>query len=375
MIMAAVALSTSQARIQSGPLTSVADARPFSGSHRVARPAGLLVLPPSLPDPQLLRLLSLESTPSPAQVPVLFSPAGLPIRPIAPTPATPDYFNFAAAVRNDAGYFDVCSTKQIICQDANLPESAGYVSSETADMPFSKTRTHVPTALLLTRDHLLALNTNRNIDVPVLKDVDSFSSESSGSTSWYFSSASISPCMNNDEQHDLSQPPAQDPQISIDQESDCATKRVSEIQREKDTPSCTNDANTQEELSLSQRPSTRARTQSQTKKRKIGGEELQQTARLPKVAPAAPAQAETEEPPAHWSNASNRGRTLGAPPAAEAFATSLQQLENHGGRPAYLWWTLIRAAILGAPGASLQMETLCQQIADRFPYVATIDDE
>ena len=181
--MAGVALSIPRVRTQDGPLTSVADARPFSGSHRVARPAGVLVLPPSLPDPRLLRLLSLESTPSPAQVPVLFSPAGLPIRPIAPTPATPDYFNFAAAVRNDAGYFDVCPTKQVICLDTTLPESAGYVSSEIADMPFAKERTHVPTALLLTRDHLLALNTNRNIDVPRLRDIDSFSSESSGTTS------------------------------------------------------------------------------------------------------------------------------------------------------------------------------------------------
>lgn len=62
-------------------------------------------------------------------------------------------------------------------------------------------------------------------------------------------------------------------------------------------------------------------------------------------------------------------KALGTLPADEAFSASLEQLEDvpHGTKPPYLWWTLIRAAILGAPGQKLQMETLTHLISQKYP--------
>ena len=64
-----------------------------------------------------------------------------------------------------------------------------------------------------------------------------------------------------------------------------------------------------------------------------------------------------------------KAKQLGSFPADEAFATSLNQLNDNGEnqKPAYLWWTLIRAAILGSPEGRLQMETLCSAILEKFP--------
>lgn len=62
-------------------------------------------------------------------------------------------------------------------------------------------------------------------------------------------------------------------------------------------------------------------------------------------------------------------KALGTLPADEAFSASLEQLDDvpAGTKPPYLWWTLIRAAILGAPGQKLQMETLTQLIQQKYP--------
>lgn len=62
-------------------------------------------------------------------------------------------------------------------------------------------------------------------------------------------------------------------------------------------------------------------------------------------------------------------KQLGSFPAEEAFSTSLDQLHcaDPYGRPPYLWWTLIRTAILGAPGQTMQMDTLCHAISTKFP--------
>lgn len=62
-------------------------------------------------------------------------------------------------------------------------------------------------------------------------------------------------------------------------------------------------------------------------------------------------------------------KALGTLPADEAFSASLDQLEDvpHGTKPPYLWWTLIRAAILGAPEQKLQMETLTHLIQQKYP--------
>lgn len=62
-------------------------------------------------------------------------------------------------------------------------------------------------------------------------------------------------------------------------------------------------------------------------------------------------------------------KSLGTLPADEAFSSSLDQLDDvpHGTKPPYLWWTLIRATILGAPGQTLQMETLTQLIQQKYP--------
>lgn len=68
------------------------------------------------------------------------------------------------------------------------------------------------------------------------------------------------------------------------------------------------------------------------------------------------------------NSASTKLKQLGSFPADEAFATSLEQLKSCGDqKPPYLWWTLIRAAILGTPGGKLQMETLCANILEKFP--------
>lgn len=62
-------------------------------------------------------------------------------------------------------------------------------------------------------------------------------------------------------------------------------------------------------------------------------------------------------------------KALGTLPADEAFSTSLDELEDLpiDTKPPYLWWTLIRAAILGAPERKLQMETLTHQISQKYP--------
>lgn len=62
-------------------------------------------------------------------------------------------------------------------------------------------------------------------------------------------------------------------------------------------------------------------------------------------------------------------KALGTLPSDEAFSASLDLLEDvpHGTKPPYLWWTLIRAAILGAPEQKLQMETLTQLIQQKYP--------
>lgn len=62
-------------------------------------------------------------------------------------------------------------------------------------------------------------------------------------------------------------------------------------------------------------------------------------------------------------------KALGTLPSNEAFSASLDQLDDvaPGTKPPYLWWTLIRAAILGAPGQKLQMETLTQLIQQKYP--------
>lgn len=64
-----------------------------------------------------------------------------------------------------------------------------------------------------------------------------------------------------------------------------------------------------------------------------------------------------------------KSRQLGLPPADEAFADSLDQLRSGSpdAKPPYLWWTLIRAAILGSPDRQMQMETLCAEISEKFP--------
>lgn len=65
----------------------------------------------------------------------------------------------------------------------------------------------------------------------------------------------------------------------------------------------------------------------------------------------------------------SRNRQLANLPADEAFASSLDQLDSGrpGEKPQYLWWTLIRAAILGSPEGKMQMETLCAEISEKFP--------
>lgn len=62
-------------------------------------------------------------------------------------------------------------------------------------------------------------------------------------------------------------------------------------------------------------------------------------------------------------------KQLGRTPADEAFATSLDQLVDVAPdqKPPYLWWTLIRAAVLGQPDGRIQMETLCQQVSAKYP--------
>lgn len=62
-------------------------------------------------------------------------------------------------------------------------------------------------------------------------------------------------------------------------------------------------------------------------------------------------------------------KSLGTLPADEAFSASLDQLDDvpPGTKPPYLWWTLNRAAILGAPEQKLQMETLTQLIQQKYP--------
>jgi len=71
-------------------------------------------------------------------------------------------------------------------------------------------------------------------------------------------------------------------------------------------------------------------------------------------------------------SASQRAKQLGTFPADEAFATSLEQLTagriDRRSKPTCLWWSLIRAAILGSPEGRLQMETLCATISEHFPY-------
>lgn len=73
-------------------------------------------------------------------------------------------------------------------------------------------------------------------------------------------------------------------------------------------------------------------------------------------------------------SASQRAKQLGTFPADEAFATSLEQLTagriDRNAKPTCLWWSLIRAAILGSPERRLQMETLCATISEHFPWVA-----
>ena len=72
-------------------------------------------------------------------------------------------------------------------------------------------------------------------------------------------------------------------------------------------------------------------------------------------------------------SASQRAKQLGTFPADEAFATSLEQLTagriDRRSKPTCLWWSLIRAAILGSPEGRLQMETLCATISEHFPWV------
>jgi len=68
------------------------------------------------------------------------------------------------------------------------------------------------------------------------------------------------------------------------------------------------------------------------------------------------------------NSANAKIKQLGTCPADEAFAGSLDDLKSCGQeKPPYLWWTLIRAALLGSSKGKLQMETLCAVIMEKFP--------
>lgn len=78
-------------------------------------------------------------------------------------------------------------------------------------------------------------------------------------------------------------------------------------------------------------------------------------------------------PQAFKEAASVKPKQLGSFPADEAFAGSLDELKDVPAdkKPPYLWWTLIRATILGSPEGRMQMDALCAAILDKFPYFGT----
>lgn len=341
------------------------------------------------------------NTPSPAAFPILFSPGGLPLQPIAPPPLTPDYFNFASYKDDgrEASYMTAATTSHDIPRFGLTSPSAGVLFTSSTAMPRRPPfATHIQSSGFQRPPSMLSdisASSGSASSSSTSVDLLGFSPETSPET---LNAAATGVAEAKDAKHFLSQ----EDLLSLSPQQNLILHEAhQEAQRRaglgafvaaspddfsspeaaaEDIPAATVSAlSPPAKLASSSTKTGQAVKADSTQSPSLRAKSVTLPAintlqvSSPKAAKAQTLSPIQPSPAAFKVAAAIKPKQLGSFPADEAFAGSLDELKDVPAdkKPPYLWWTLIRAAILGSPDGRMQMDALFAAILEKFPYFGT----